>query len=661
MARERHEPTDGHAAVRLASPPCSSHGYSPNPGTRHFRASYHNNDTMQGLVEEKRRNQKQINLATVYSRTLMMIPSRTIRTSPLKAIAGPLLVAGMLHTSASGMPDAGDTVSAWYAARSWVDATTTGSEEAGANATGIEGAAACCVILRFDGRLVGIGTAEGDAGSMVRMATAQALEDALDDPTIAALPEDLQGSAGKRLTLELEVAGVLEPLIGNSLVDFKSDIHPLRHGLALRWGNKWSYRYPSRLRLVNNWAEASTLESMGLGLGLTPRAAVEGMQRGDVGAYRFEVLGLAQAGSSHPPMEVVAGSIGVRDIPDLQSLADARVALLDHVIGTLWPGEEPIGVMGVYEPASDRYKPLIASNLDQALTAYALARAANDRQLDPARNDQAARVAATLLGILAESDSTGKSSSEHASFLLALSAMPDLEETDAIARHKDDAISHFQELQQGVSAGTIPDDSHGLGMASLAMARTGNHRDARLLADKAWETLPPERHVSLMPWIAWTELELAGGGTPAHAKELVEIRTLLHERQVPSGDDQFGPELAGGFVFGQNPDDVHSQSLRPAAAMASMMLSPHLTAPGERMEMMNRLNALAGFLLRLQMSSEGAALIRHPERGAGGIRMAFWDNRMPPAAQVMALLTLEELLSMEDAQTMYPEDDHELY
>ena len=95
--------------------------------------------------------------------------------------------------------------------------------------------------------------------------------------------------------------------------------------------------------------------------------------------------------------------------------------------------------------------------------------------------------------------------------------------------------------------------------------------------------------------------------------------------------------------------------------MASMMLSPHLTAPGERMEMMNRLNALAGFLLRLQMSSEGAALIRHPERGAGGIRMAFWDNRMPPAAQVMALLTLEELLSMEDAQTMYPEDDHELY
>ena len=26
MARERHEPTDGHAAVRLASPPCSSHG-----------------------------------------------------------------------------------------------------------------------------------------------------------------------------------------------------------------------------------------------------------------------------------------------------------------------------------------------------------------------------------------------------------------------------------------------------------------------------------------------------------------------------------------------------------------------------------------------------------------------------------------------------------
>ena len=542
-----------------------------------------------------------------------------------------------------------------------VDATTTGGEEAGSNATGIEGATSCCVILRFDGRLVGIGTAEGDAGSMVRMATTRALEDALDDPTIAALPEDLRGAAGKRLTLELEVGGVLEPLIGNSLVDFESDIHPLRHGLALRWGNKWAYRYPSRLRLVNNWPEASSLESMGLGLGLTPRAAVAGMQRGDVGAYRFEVLGLAQASPSAPPMEVVAGSIGVRDVPNLQSLADARVALLDHVIGTLWPGEESVGVMGAYEPASDRYKPLIASNLDQALTAYALARAANDRQLDPAMNDQAARVSATLLGILAETDSDEKSSTEHASFLLALSAMPDLEETDAIAQHRNAAISHFQELQQGASAGTTPVDSHGLGMASLAMARTGNHGEARLLADKAWETLPADRHVSLMPWIAWTELELAGGGTPAHVEELVKVRTLLHERQVPAGDDQFGPELVGGFVFGQNPDDVHSQSLRPAAAMPSMMLSPDLTAPGERMEMMNRLNAVASFLLRLQMSSEGAALLRHPERGAGGIRMAFWDNRMPPAAQVMALLALEELLSMEDAQTMFPEDDHELY
>ena len=591
----------------------------------------------------------------------MMIPSRTTRTSPLKAIAGLLLVATVLHTTASGMPDTDGTVSAWYAARNWVDATTTGDDEAGSNATRIEGATACCVILRFDGRLVGIGTAEGDAESMVRRATTRALEDALEDPTIAALPEDLRVASGKRLTLELEVGGVLEPLIGNSLIDFESDIHPLRHGLALRWGNKWSYRYPSRLRLVNNRPEASSLESMGLGLGLTPRAAVEGMRRGDVGAYRFEVLGLAQATPSAPPMEVVAGSIGVRDIPNLQSLADARVAVLDHVIGTLWPGEETIGVMGTYEPASDRYKPLIASNLDQALTAYALARAANDQRLDPARNDQAARIAATLLGILAETDTTGKSSTEHASFLLALSAMPDLEETDALARHRDAAIGYFQKLHEEAPAETTPVDSHGMGMASLAMARAGNHGDARLLADKAWETLPADRHVSLMPWIAWAELELADGGTPTHVEELVKVRMLLHERQVPSGDDQFGPELVGGFVFGQNVDDVHSQSLRPAAAMPSMMLSPDLTTPGERMEMMNRLNALASFLLRLQMSSEGAALLRHPERAAGGIRMAFWDNRMPPAAQVMALLTLEELLSLEDVQAMFPEDDHELY
>ena len=95
--------------------------------------------------------------------------------------------------------------------------------------------------------------------------------------------------------------------------------------------------------------------------------------------------------------------------------------------------------------------------------------------------------------------------------------------------------------------------------------------------------------------------------------------------------------------------------------MPSLLLSSHLTDPGERMEMLNRMNALAGFLLRLQMSSEGAALHRNPERAAGGIRMAFWDNRMPPAVQVMALLALEELLAMEDEQSLLPSDDPELY
>ena len=399
---------------------------------------------------------------------------------------------------------------------------------------------------------------------------------------------------------------------------------------------------------------------MGIGLGLTPRAAVEGMRRGDVAAYRFEVLALAQPTPGAPPMEVVAGSIGVHDIPDMKSLEDARVRLLDHVIGTLWPGEEPIGVMGHYEPSTDRYRPLIASNLDQALTAYALARASDDEGIGRERSDEAVRVAATILDLLSESDDLEKSSGEHASFLLALSSMKDLETSEGIDLHRDAAIGHFEELIEETSNGNTV-DSHAMSMASLAMAGMKRHETARALADNAWASTPIERHVSLMPWIAWSELALAGEDGPAHAEELSGLRAVLHERQVPSGDARFGAELVGGFLLGQDPVDVDAQSLRPAAAMPAMLLSNHLTEPAERLDMMNRLNALAGFLLRLQMSSEGASLHRNPERGIGGIRMAFWDNRMPPAVQVMALLALQELLAIEDAYGIVPGEDPELY
>ena len=164
---------------------------------------------MQKLVDEKNGNQEQIGLPTVYSRTQTMNRSHTARTTNFKAFFVLLLMGAFLHPTALATPDAGDAVAAWYAARNWVDETARDVAENDPGVPLVQGATACCVILRFDGRLVGLGTAEEDPADMVRLATMRALEDALDDQTISALPEDLRGDAGKRLGPKVTRASLL--------------------------------------------------------------------------------------------------------------------------------------------------------------------------------------------------------------------------------------------------------------------------------------------------------------------------------------------------------------------------------------------------------------------------------------------------------------------
>ena len=166
-----------------------------------------------------------------------------------------LLLASMTAaTSAmSTGPDPGDTVNAWYEVRDWVDDLRIPAESDAGETIRIADSTGCCIILRSQGRTVGIGTAR-EGASMIRDAARQAISNALGDHAISALPDAIRSDAGRQLTVELEVAGPLQPLIGDTFRDFENDIHPLRHGIALRcaMSGRW---YPSRLRLVNNRAK----------------------------------------------------------------------------------------------------------------------------------------------------------------------------------------------------------------------------------------------------------------------------------------------------------------------------------------------------------------------------------------------------------------------
>ena len=557
-----------------------------------------------------------------------------------------LLLASMTAaTSAmSTGPDPGDTVNAWYEVRDWVDDLRIPAESDAGETIRIADSTGCCIILRSQGRTVGIGTAR-EGASMIRDAARQAISNALGDHAISALPDAIRSDAGRQLTVELEVAGPLQPLIGDTFRDFENDIHPLRHGIALRWRDEWSVQYPSRLRLVNNRAEATRFDGMAIGLGRSPGAAPTALQRGEATAYRFETIDLAQTTPTSAPMEIVGGTLRA-SMPTSATLpthlVEARARLIDHITASMWPDDdELLGAMGTYEPSTDRYDPLIARDLDQALLAFSLGRVARDDRVDPARREEALTAALLILDALAKHDGE-RDMDESVGVVLACSVIP---ETRLKEAHRDMAHQATERVQAlADDAGAL--DAHTAAMAAYAMTLVQKQPAARRLAGHAWDALPVEQHSTLLPWIVWTELELAGEPDQERRNNLLQIRSMLHRRQVPAGDLQFGAELTGGYVLGRTPLDVTAQSLRPGAALPSMITSTALTPIDERPDELKRMEALAMFLLRLQITADGSSLHRNPARSTGGIRLAVWDARMPPAAQAMALLMLQELLEL---------------
>ena len=331
----------------------------------------------------------------------MMHTTRTHQTSLLKIMLVMCIVACSGFAPAADRPDAGESVEAWYTVRDWINTLTVPDIDDVKGDIQISGASCCCLLLRFQGRTVGIGTATGDDEVMLRTAAERAIRSALNNRTIATLPEDIKKNAGMQLTLELEIGGTMEPLVGETFSAFETDIHPIHDGMALRWDDEWSYRFPSRLRLANNHPQASLFESMTLSMDRSLLNIRSALLRGEATAYRFPVLDIGQASPMSAPMELIGGMLGGGLAPNRANLSHAQDMLIDHIMQSIWPGEDLLGLMGTYKPATDRFDPLIASPADQALLAFSLARVANAGTLDAERADAAAETAALILSVLA--------------------------------------------------------------------------------------------------------------------------------------------------------------------------------------------------------------------------------------------------------------------
>jgi hypothetical protein len=166
----------------------------------------------------------------------------------------------------------------------------------------------------------------------------------------------------------------------------------------------------------------------------------------------------------------------------------------------------------------------------------------------------------------------------------------------------------------------------------------------------------PSHLASVLPWLAMADLRVP----PGVEEDLAERRALVAAMWGPlvevvrrlqvARPPRLGPaDVVGGFdLVDRAEGDVPHPDWRSSHLLA--FLSIALADPTLR-EDRNALTWLldcglgARFLAQLMVDESGCYYVRSPQRAAGGLRTALWDNRLGVAPAAMGLLAVTELQS----------------
>ncbi len=600
-----------------------------------------------------------------------MLTSGNVRRGPgptlVGLVAAGLLQAGPLETTVqahAGRPDPAGVVAAYLRLAHWVrafDPPKPASPEAGLP---IDGAHAVYIQLRHRGRVVGRGVDGGGDALMVRRAAGRALAEVLGNPTVAGLPPEDRTRVGAALTIELEVAGPPTALPGRSFERIRDQLDPGLDGVALRRGDSIRWLFPARQRALGAAGSAERhLPALAVELGLPARELGELTRRFDVRVYRFRTIHLVQRGPGRRPFETVRGQVVVPAASvDRKSIAILAEGLGDHLLSSLWVGDEPLGIMGDYHPQRNKYDPLIASPRDQALAAFALARAATAPGLE-AVSERFAGAASVILQELAAvasgEDDPLADPVACAAIVYAVTGNPDAQAApvvSALFRAAAGTVARATDPERAEGSPAPPQRTpHDLAMIAGAAARLAAAGDdgpvsaaaARLAIDGAWASAPERDRVTLLPWIAWAEADLARA-TRRSIRARDELRAMRRALALSRVGSVLVPgpvDLHGGLAVGSGPRPrPTAQTARLAVFLASALRDPVLTLPEEAPADREHLRHTMRFLIQLSVDDSFLWSMPSPQRALGGIRAAAWDDTQPVAAQAVALLAAAETL-----------------
>ena len=573
----------------------------------------------------------------------------------------------------SAAQDAPALVQAVAAARGWLD-----SGGAGPAVQDPDGVRSAAVVLRLHGRVLGLGKDAGDTGASgaVDRALRAAFADARGKaPSRPSAPADAVG-LGRALTLELELARDRSPLIGRTFEEATRGLEPAECGLQLVDGDRTAYM-PASFLLARNMASpmARGIVSLVRELGLPARDLPELQELGGRTALYacrgVRIVERQPGGELVVPCRLVAPV--PMDAPPRAWLANA----CDRIVGRLErqlevapsgdgaPADAAAqvartGLRGDYQLLADSYDPFTAGPADQALAAWALARAAATTGWPQSARDRCAATARRILAALAEVDASERDpASDPAAVACVTLAAEELGGSDELPPAFAGRIGTALAAQVAPAALTVARPHVRALLLDAAAARAGTasppmpreRLDAEIAL--ALASAPAAELPANAPFLFDALRRLHGGAwlvqvaepsrTAADAARAVLVATQVSATRVgadgrPPLDDTIGAYPAVGSAAGR----ASAQSLRMHLFIAMLAGEDGTRGADRDAEDRRSLDDANRFLHQLLAPPSIACCAGAPDRATGGILASPADASQPLAAQAIAVLALCE-------------------
>lgn len=550
------------------------------------------------------------------------------------AVLGPGFASAQpLSAPADEPPCLTETVEAYGLLEPWVRALAVPEGATGPEVVG------ACVTLRFEGRVVGLGTIFGAGAQSIPSAAAIAIVQAREKLPITrdAMAEERLRLAAQQLTISLELAGPAVPIASRGAEDLIAQFSPGVHGVALRMNDLAAAVYPGEMLWTSQDVPGAVRRLIA---GVTGDAALamrpieEVLPAAKIDLLRFRARHIAQLAPGEEPRLLQRGgrvvqSTEVRSMPSLREWADGLGEfLIEH------------RDVGVFLPVSGTVRSA-PSPLQRALRMHALlgiGELTGDSDLATNAINEASHEAVEIIKAYNAREPLGAAVIS----ILAVSLKSDALNEPARVRTTEIIVAELSRLASDIESVPVPERP----MVAWALAKLAMFDEARAVMPLCRRASHPGMLVEQMPWLGFAELELVGADGVPSAPGLREMRSLLWRQQINLGDtDATSGDLVGGIVFTRSLTKLPTwQAARPLAFMGPMLAEPSLTTTEELPGEMARLFESLRFLRQLSAGPHEGHMYASGGAWQWGVRPATWDQSMPIEASAMTLICVTETI-----------------